>query len=250
MTPTILGNQVHPTLYHSATAQIAEWAKNNRSRYVCAANVHGVMEAWDDPGFRDVLNAADLVTPDGMPLVWTLRLKGYKAQERVYGPTLMLHTLEMAAAEGIPVGFYGGRPEILEVLIKNMKKKYPGLNVVYAHSPPFRQLTPGEDIGICQEIQDSGLRILYVGLGCPKQERWMADHKNRIQAVMLGVGAAFDFHAGAVSQAPPWMQKNGLEWLYRLTQEPGRLWKRYLWNNPRFVVLSLFDFMGLLKFEE
>jgi N-acetylglucosaminyldiphosphoundecaprenol N-acetyl-beta-D-mannosaminyltransferase len=235
------------TDYAQASSTILGWANKNTSQYVCAANVHMVMEAWDDLEFREVVNAADMVTPDGMPLVWMLRLKGRKEQQRVYGPNLMLHVLEMAAKEEIPVGFYGGRPDVLERLIERMQERFPGLNVAYAYSPPFRVLTRVEDKQICQAIQKSGLRILFVGLGCPKQERWMADHQERISAVMLGVGAAFDFHAGVISQAPYWIQSLGMEWAYRFLQEPRRLWRRYLIQNPRFVALALADLLGVLK---
>lgn len=247
MTTLILGYHVHPTNYLCATNQVIEWAEGSQQRYVCAANVHMVMEAWDDPSFRQVVNSADMVTPDGMPLVWMLRLKGEKKQQRVYGPTLMLRVLEMAANKQIPVGFYGGKPEVLDRLVSQSQRKYPALKVVYAFSPPFRPLSLEEDDEVCQEIQKSGARILFVGLGCPKQEHWMFNHRDQIPGVMLGVGAAFDFHAGVMRQAPGWMQKAGLEWLFRLIKEPGRLWKRYLLNNPRFIVLALADLLGFLK---
>jgi N-acetylglucosaminyldiphosphoundecaprenol N-acetyl-beta-D-mannosaminyltransferase len=203
------------------------------------ATVHSVMEAWDDPGFRQVLNAADLVTPDGMPLVWMLRRLGYPDQQRVYGPDLTLHVCEAAAREGVPVGFYGGLPEALEAMVSKLRRLFPGLVVAYAWSPPFRPLTPEEDAQVVREIVESGARVLFVGLGCPKQERWMGEHRGRVPAVMLGVGAAFDFHGGRVRQAPRWMQERGLEWLFRLAMEPRRLWRRYLKHNPRFVVLAL-----------
>jgi len=167
------------------------------------ATVHSVMEAWDDPGFRQVLNAADLVTPDGMPLVWMLRRLGYPDQQRVYGPDLTLHVCEAAAREGVPVGFYGGVPEALETMVSKLRRLFPGLVVAYAWSPPFRPLTPEEDAQVVREIVESGARVLFVGLGCPKQERWMGEHRGRVPAVMLGVGAAFDFHGGRVRQAPP-----------------------------------------------
>lgn len=235
--PSILGMRVDPTGYEEAVEKVAAWAREGESRYVCVANVHMVMEAHDDPTFRALVNAADLVTPDGMPLVWTLRRKGYARQERVYGPELTLRVCERAAREGLPVGFYGGHPSALEALVESLKARFPGLQVAYAYSPPFRPLTPEEDERVVQAINASGARILFVGLGCPKQERWMADHKGRVRAVMLGVGAAFDLHAGRVRQAPPWMQRLGLEWFFRLLQEPGRLWKRYLKHNPRFLWL-------------
>ncbi len=247
MTTSILGTCITPTDYVSAKHQIQIWAQNKGYRFICAANVHMLMEAWDNPGFRRIINSADMVTPDGMPLVWMLRFKGIKRQQRVYGPTLMLHVLEMAAKENIAVGFYGGEPETLDLLVKRMRARYSGLNIVYSFSPPFRTLSPDEDLEIVSSIKELGARILFVGLGCPKQERWMAAHRGQLFAVMLGVGAAFDFHAGRKSQAPSWMQKAGLEWFYRFLQEPRRLWKRYLIQNPRFVVLASADLLGILK---
>jgi len=219
------------------------------SSYVCIANVHTLMETYDSPDFRRVVNEADLVTPDGMPLVWIMRWKGAKHQERVYGPTLMLHVLDVASKENIPVGFYGGTQEVLDALIKRMQARFERLNVAFFQSPPFRELSPEEDAEIVERINRSGTRILFVGLGCPKQETWMARHRDKVQAVMLGVGAAFDFHAGLKPQAPAWLQKLGLEWLFRLLTEPRRLWKRYLYHNPRFVVLAIADLLGLLKVE-
>lgn len=235
---------ISPTSYGLATEQVMEWAKSHESRHVCAANVHMLMEAHDTPYFKEVLNTADLVTPDGMPLVWIMRLKGMKKQERVYGPTLMLHVLEAAAREGIPVGFYGGKTEVLDVLVEKMQNRYEGLNVAFALSPPFREMSLEEDSRNVKDIQQSNTRILFVGLGCPKQELWMAEHRGKIDTVMIGVGAAFDFLAGIKPQAPAWIQAIGLEWLYRLTTEPRRLWRRYLYNNPRFVFLAICDLLG------
>ncbi len=233
----ILGMRVDATSYAEATRQVLDWARAGESRYVCVANVHMVMEAYDDPGFRELINAADLVTPDGMPLVWMLRRLGCTNQQRVYGPTLTLWVAREAARQGIPVGFYGGHPEVVEKVSKKLAARFAGLQVAYCYSPPFRPLRPEEDEEIVQAINRSGVRILFVGLGCPKQERWMAAHRGRVQAVMLGVGAAFDFHAGRVPQAPSWLQNIGLEWFFRLLMEPRRLWRRYLKHNPRFVLL-------------
>jgi N-acetylglucosaminyldiphosphoundecaprenol N-acetyl-beta-D-mannosaminyltransferase len=202
------------------------------------------MEAHDSPAFHILVNDADLVTPDGMPLVWMMRLKGVRRQQRVYGPTLMLHVLAAAARAGVPVGFYGGAPEVLDKLIKRMHARHEGLNVAFSYSPPFRALTDEEDAEVVQKINQSGTRILFVGLGCPRQEIWMAQHRGRIQSVMLGVGAAFDFYAGTKPQAPSWIQVLGFEWLFRLLSEPRRLWKRYLYHNPRFVFLALVDLLG------
>ena len=197
------------------------------------------MEAYDAPGFNEIVNAADLVTPDGMPLVWTLRRLGHPEQERVYGPVLTLHVLDMAAKQKIPVGFYGGSPETIQHLLEFLKEKYPSLDIQYFYSPPFRSLTMQEDEAVIREINAAECRILLVGLGCPKQERWMAAHRSKIRVVMIGVGAAFDFYAGTKRQAPAWMQRLGLEWSFRLLQEPRRLWRRYLYHNPRFAILIL-----------
>jgi N-acetylglucosaminyldiphosphoundecaprenol N-acetyl-beta-D-mannosaminyltransferase len=237
----ILGLHVDTTTYQDVTKEIMNWAINGENRYVCVANVHMVMEAYDDATLRKVVNQADLVTPDGMPLVWMLRRLGHPLEDRVYGPTLTLRVLEAAARQGIPVGFYGGAPDVLVRLVKNVQNRYKNIQIAYRFSPPFRELTPEEDKAIVQDIEASQTRILFVGLGCPKQEQWMAAHVDRMQTVMLGVGAAFDFHAGKVRQAPNWLQNKGLEWLYRLLTEPGRLWKRYLRHNPRFAVLGMME---------
>jgi N-acetylglucosaminyldiphosphoundecaprenol N-acetyl-beta-D-mannosaminyltransferase len=234
--------------YAGACSQAIQWAQANaRKSYICAANVHMVMEAYDSPEFSKVVNNASLVTPDGMPLVWLMRLKGERGQQRVYGPTLMLHVLQAAAREDVLVGFYGGTPEVLRKLVKRMQTRFAGLTISFAWSPPFSKLSEQEDAEMVNRINQSGTQILFVGLGCPKQEIWMANHRERLNAVMLGVGAAFDFHAGVKKQAPPWMQGMGLEWLFRLLGEPGRLWKRYLYHNPRFLVLAAMDLFGLLR---
>jgi N-acetylglucosaminyldiphosphoundecaprenol N-acetyl-beta-D-mannosaminyltransferase len=243
----VIGSRISVIDYDSAVQQLGRWSHVGESRYICIANVHVVMEAWDSNDFRNLVNNADLVTPDGMPLVWMMRLKGQRHQQRVYGPTLMLHVLEAAARENIPVGFYGGGPEVLRSLVERLQVRYEGLNVAFALSPPFAEMTPAEDVKLVEKINGSGTRILFVGLGCPKQEIWMARHRGKVNAVMLGVGAAFDFHAGVKPQAPSWMQVLGLEWLFRLSTEPRRLWKRYLYHNPRFVALAIADLLGLLR---
>ena len=233
----ILGMRVDITSYKDATQQVLEWAGAEERCYICAANVHMVMETYDSEEFRKRVNCAALVTPDGMPLVWALRLLGVKEATRVYGPDLTIHVLEEATRESVPVGFYGGSPEVMTLLRKSVERRFPGLKIAYAFSPPFRPLNDEEDERIVKEINSSGARILFVGLGCPKQERWMAEHSASINTVMLAVGAAFDFLAGAKSQAPRWMMRVGLEWLFRLTTEPRRLWRRYCIQNPRFVIL-------------
>ena len=241
----IIKVNISPTSYNLATEQILKWS-TNESRYICIANVHMLMEAYDSIRYAEIINAADLVTPDGMPLVWLMRKKGKPEQQRVYGPTLMLHVLEAATRDNIPVGFYGSTPEVLETLQKKLLQRFPKLKISYVYSPPFRETTPQEDMEIINQINASNTRILFIGLGCPKQEKWMSEHRGKVNAVMLGVGAAFDFHAGLKPQAPAWMQRNGLEWLFRLITEPRRLWKRYLYHNPRFIFLAIADLLGWL----
>jgi N-acetylglucosaminyldiphosphoundecaprenol N-acetyl-beta-D-mannosaminyltransferase len=245
---SILGMRTDATSYPAAAAQILGWARAGQSRYVAVATVNNVMEAYDSAAFRSAMNAADLVTPDGMPLVWGLRLLGIRRASRVYGPDLVPAVLAAAAREGIPVGFYGATDAVLTRLIGAVRRRYAGLVVAYAWAPPFRSLSEEEDRAATAKVNASGARILFVGLSTPKQERWMASHRGRVHAVMLGVGAAFDFLAGAKRQAPRWMMRAGLEWLFRLASEPRRLAGRYLKHNPRFVVLFLAQLLGLRRF--
>ncbi len=244
----ILGQRVDYTTYERAAVQILDMARNGQGGYVCISTVHMVMEGHDDPDFQAIVNGADLVTPDGMPLVWGLKLLGIKQAERVYGPTLTPNVCREAAKQGVPVGFYGGTGEVLERMKANLLRDYPNLDIAYIYSPPFRPLTDDEDKQIVQDILASGAWILFVGLGCPKQEQWMATHKNRLPIPMVGVGAAFDFLSGVKSQAPRWIQDAGLEWLFRLFTEPKRLWRRYLYHNPRFMVLFALQLLGFKKF--
>jgi N-acetylglucosaminyldiphosphoundecaprenol N-acetyl-beta-D-mannosaminyltransferase len=234
---TIIRSVVDCTNYEKAVQKIVRWAGQHESRIVCAANVHMVMEAFDSPDFQRTVNTADLVTPDGVPLVWAMRLQGVSNQERVYGPTLTLHVCEAAATLGIPIALYGGTEESLSDFCSYLYKRFPDISIVCKIAPPFRKPTEDEDIEYTQQLIDSGARIVFVGIGCPKQEEWMAAHKGIVPAVMIGVGAAFDFHSGRVKQAPVLLQKIGMEWFFRLCMEPGRLWKRYLKHNPRFVIL-------------
>ncbi len=232
----ILGMRVDATSYAEATEAIVDMAESGRGGMTCIATVHMVMEGRDDPAFQRLVNSAELVTPDGMPLVWALRWLGVPAAERVYGPDLTPHVCAWAAAEGLQVGFYGGHPDVLDSLVHNLVARYPGLRVGFAHSPSFAASTPEEDAWVVEAIRDSGVQILFVGLGCPKQERWMAEHRESLPCAMVGIGAAFDFLAGCKPQAPRWMRDAGLEWLFRLAAEPRRLWRRYLIHNPRFAV--------------
>ncbi|WP_448573365.1 WecB/TagA/CpsF family glycosyltransferase [Trichothermofontia sp.] len=216
---------------------IQAWAEAGKSCYVIAANVHVVMTAYWQRTFQQIVNQAALVTPDGMPLVWALRLLGIPEASRVYGPDLMLAWCDRAAQSGLPLYLYGGTSTMLEKLVDRLKAAFPGITIAGSYAPPFRPLTPEEEAADVARIRESGAKVLLVGLGCPKQEQWMARHQGLLPLVMIGVGAAFSFHSGEVSQAPRWMMKAGLEWLYRLLVEPRRLWRRYLINNPAFVVL-------------
>jgi N-acetylglucosaminyldiphosphoundecaprenol N-acetyl-beta-D-mannosaminyltransferase len=239
----ILGVKVAASSYEEAAEKSVAWAKRGDSRAVFFANVHVLMEAFDDPTFRAELNAADMVNPDGMPLVWALRAMGERDASRVYGPDATEILLRVAQDSGVPVAFYGGSEGTLTTLVAEVRRRCPQLEIVFTMSPPFRPLDAAEDEEVVKRISDSGARMLFVGLGCPKQERWIIDHRGRIPAVMLGVGAAFDFLAGSKSQAPRWMMRNGLEWVFRFASEPRRLASRYLKHNPRFVVLFLHQLM-------
>ena len=239
----ILGMRVDSGTYESSSDLICQWASKAEHRYVCVSNVHMTMETVDSKAFRNVVNSADLVTSDGMPLVWMLRRLGLPDSERVYGPELVLHVCKRAERENIPIGLYGGTDESLEQFTRFLALHYPNLDVAYRYAPPFRALTPEEDDVIVKEIGLSGARILFVGIGCPKQENFMAAHRDRIKAVQIGVGAAFDFHSGSVKQAPAWMGRSGLEWLFRLAMEPKRLWRRYAIHNPRFMIRAAWQLL-------
>lgn len=233
----IIGSRIDATSYQDAWNRIEKWVRKESGAYVIAANVHVVMMGYWHKSYQKIINGAALVTPDGMPLVWGLKLLGIKKQKRVYGPDLMLTVCDRAAAEQIPIYLYGGSETTLSKLSKQLKEQYPNLIIAGTHSPPFRELTPQEEEVDIKRIEASGAKIVFVGLGCPKQEQWMARNYQKISAVFLGVGAAFSFHSQEVKQAPRWMMSMGLEWLYRFSQEPKRLWQRYLVNNPAFVVL-------------
>jgi N-acetylglucosaminyldiphosphoundecaprenol N-acetyl-beta-D-mannosaminyltransferase len=231
----VLGMRVDATTYRETTDAATDMAIAGHGGMICVANVHMVMEAFDDPAFRQIVNSADRVTPDGMPLVLALRRMGIPQAERVYGPTLTPIVCQRAAELGLPVGFYGGTRSAVEAVVTELSRRHPKLRIPFAFSPPFRPLDAAEDASVVEAIQEAGVKILFVGLGCPKQERWMAAHRDALGCVMLGVGAAFDFIAGRKRQAPAWLQRRGLEWFFRLCAEPLRLWRRYLIGNPRFL---------------
>ncbi|MCS7315451.1 MAG: WecB/TagA/CpsF family glycosyltransferase [Bryobacterales bacterium] len=241
----ILDVPVAAVTLEGALDRTLEWAERGESRYVCLATVYSLMLARDDPAYRAALTGADMAVPDGMPLVWCLHWLGWKAAGRVAGPDLVPPLLAAAEQRGIPVGFYGGRPEVLEALLRRVRERFPALRVAYAWAPPFRPLTPEEDRRVVREIRESGARILLVGLGTPKQDFWMAAHRGQVPSVMLGVGQVFDLMGGVRRRAPRWMRRCGLEWLYRLYSEPRRLWRRYLPHNPRFLFLLALERVGV-----
>lgn len=244
----VQGVGISPINYDLACDRILQAVRNGPRAYITVTGVHGVTEAQEDQAFRDILNGAYLVTPDGMPMVWYGRLTGHEIS-RVYGPTLMLKTCEMSVKEGLSHFLYGGGDGVVEKLRDRLCEKFPGLNIAGIYTPPFRQLNPEERTALKERIAALKPDIFWVGLSTPKQERFMAEYLPELDAkVMLGVGAAFDFHAGLVPQAPPWMQAIGMEWFYRLYKEPKRLWKRYLRNNPLFVARALLQATGLRKY--
>ena len=239
----ILGVRVDSTSYADATQRIIAWAKQRQSRYVCLATVNNIMEAHDCLRYAEVLEQADLVTSDGMPLVWMLRVLGLRDASRVYGPDLTQEILAAAEREQVTVGFYGGTDPLLTKLLSAIQQRDPKLQIGFSEAPPFRPATLQEDQRTIRNIQSSKVQVLFAGLGSTKQDKWMRAHRGQIDCVMLGVGAAFDYLAGAKSQAPHWMQRSGLEWLFRLATEPRRLGRRYLKHNPRFVLLALWQLL-------
>ncbi|MHB1188801.1 WecB/TagA/CpsF family glycosyltransferase [Thiobacillus sp.] len=242
-TGKVLGAHIDALSWDDAMARLLGWAHARESRYVTICNVHVVVSASRDAAYRAVINGSDMATPDGAPVAWMLRRQGFANQPRISGPDLMWALCERAAAEYIPIYCYGSTDSTLALLEDRLRAAFPDLRMMM-ESPPFRALSAEDDAAAVDRISTSGARIVFVGLGCPKQERWMAEHRGRIDAVMIGVGAAFDFHAGTVRRAPAWMRDNGLEWLHRLLSEPGRLWKRYLVTNTLFIVGAARQLLG------
>jgi N-acetylglucosaminyldiphosphoundecaprenol N-acetyl-beta-D-mannosaminyltransferase len=238
-TACVLGVDVSAITMSDALDRIEAWIAGRSKNYVCITSVHGVIESRDDPHLREIFNRAGLVTPDGMPLVWMSHALGHKRTERVYGPDLMRALSAVSAARGYRQFYYGGAEGVAEQLSLTLMRDYPGLQVVGHHCPPFREPTEEEDRLIVDRINAARPDIVWVGLSTPKQEYWMAAHLGRIEApVMIGVGAAFDFVPGLKPQAPRWMQRRGLEWVFRLVTEPRRLSRRYLSIVPRFLALA------------
>lgn len=225
---------------------IAGKITQKKSSYVCLIGAHPAVEARLKKEYAEIINKAALILPDGMSVVWAARLLGHKIKDRIYGPDLMLKLLAISEKKGYNNFFYGSTKETLRKLVKNLKDRFPHLNIVGTLSPPFRELSNDEEDSIIKRINKAKPDILWVALGAPKQDIWMSLHKDKLSGVtQIGVGAAFDFHAGAVRQAPNWVQRHGLEWFYRITQEPGRLWLRYAKCVPLFMIFALMQYMRI-----
>jgi N-acetylglucosaminyldiphosphoundecaprenol N-acetyl-beta-D-mannosaminyltransferase len=237
-TREVLGVPIAITDYEEAMDVMDGMIARRERGFVCALAVHGLMVSRTDPDMRAAVTNASLVVPDGMPLVWAANALGENLPNRVYGPELMLRYSDRCAERGHRVWLYGGRDQasLIELALR-MRRRHPGIKIVGGYSPPYRTLTDREEEGILRQIDEARPDVLWVGIGVPKQEKWMARIRDSVEVpVMCGVGAAFDFHAGRISQAPPWMQERGLEWTYRIAQEPRRLLPRYIYYNPRFMI--------------
>lgn len=230
-----------------AVKGIMDSARRGTPGYVCLANVYNVMLARRHPRYRDALNAAGMVACDGMPIRWIQKFRGHSLAQRIYGPDLMLRLAERCASQGTPIALFGGTSEALATLRSRLVQQFPSLRILYSVSPPFRDFETAPSDATVADLAASGARILFVGLGTPKQDFWMAANSARFPGVMIGVGAAFDFISGSKPQAPRWMMGLGLEWLFRLLSEPRRLWRRYLFSVPHFAALVLVEFSGLNK---
>lgn len=235
---SVFGVNYCATDYEEASTVLVEEAKKRNSYSCSALAVHGLIEAYKDRPFMSMVQKIDMVVPDGQPIRWALNsFHNLRLKDRVYGPELTLRVLQKADKEKLSVYLYGSKAETLSKLESFINTNFPNLTVCGTHPDRFREATAEEDIADIEKINNSGAHIVLVGRGCPRQEKWVSSHKGKVNAVMMAVGAAFDFHAKNVKQAPKWMQNNGLEWFFRLTQEPKRLWKRYLFTNSLFVYL-------------
>ena len=245
----VLGVGISAINLDLAVAAVAEALERRAKSYICVTGVHGVSEAQLDPDFRAILNRSFLTTPDGMPMVWMGRWQGFRAMARVYGPDLMLRICEYSQSRGLTHFLYGGAPGVAEELKRRLEHRFPGLKIAGTYTPPFRPLTAEEEQNLTRLVGTLKPDFFWVGLSTPKQERFMAHYCEKLDAtIFFGVGAAFDFHAGRMRQAPRWMQRSGLEWLFRLACDPGRLWKRYLKNNPLFLFRAFCQVTGIRKY--
>jgi N-acetylglucosaminyldiphosphoundecaprenol N-acetyl-beta-D-mannosaminyltransferase len=245
----ILGVGVTAVNMELALDETESLLQRGEQGYVCVTGVHGIMEAQSDEQFRAILNRSFLTTPDGMPTVWLGRLQGFKQMTRVYGPDYMLGLCERSVARGYRHFLYGGKDGVAELLREKLTRRFPGLNIVGTYTPPFRPLNAAEENDLRAQLEASQADVLWCGLSTPKQERFMDAYSHRLPVkLMVGVGAAFDLLSGNLAEAPDWMKRAGLQWLYRLIKEPRRLWRRYLINNPKFTWLILLQLTGIKGF--
>lgn len=248
---SILGMEIDQLPPEIILSKIIRWSEKleseGRSHYVCVSNVHQCMECFDDQSLKMIVNGADIVMTDSQILTWFQKFLGFDSPYSAMRSQHFTERLcELAAEADIKIGFYGGTEESLPILTRKLNEKYPNLTISFAASPPFRSVTEAEDQQYIRRINDSGAKILFLGIGCPKQERWMGDHADQLSTVMIGVGAAFDFISGTKRQPPTWVHRMGLEWLFRLCTEPRRLGKRHLYHNPRFIFHSILQKFGKL----
>lgn len=249
-TKKVLGVPIRAINYAAAVDEIVGAAKDRRPLTVAALAVHGVMTGALDPEHRYRLNKLDFLVPDGQPVRWALRwLYNVKLPDRVYGPNLMLEVCRAAEQHNLPIYLHGSTDETLDVLAANLRRKLPKLTIAGKQTSKFRQLSAEEKSRVVQQIKNSGARIIFSGLGCPRQEVWAYEYRDVLSSPILAVGAAFNFHAGNLEQAPRFLQDRGLEWAYRLYREPRRLWQRYLILNPLYLILLLAQWMKIRSFE-
>jgi N-acetylglucosaminyldiphosphoundecaprenol N-acetyl-beta-D-mannosaminyltransferase len=242
----VLGVGVHAVDMQSTALLFAERIRNGEKGYVCLTGVHGIMEAQQDPDLKSIFAKALLVAPDGMPTVWMGHLQGFTTMRRVFGPDLMVDIMGRAEFRNCVHFLCGGKPGVAESLRDEMLRRFPWVQIAGTYSPPFRQMTAMEESELEANVRSLRPDIIWVGLSTPKQERFMARYLPMLDTkLMVGVGAAFLFHTGAIQDSPQWVKLSGLQWLHRLLQEPSRLWKRYLLNNPRFIFFALLQFIGL-----
>jgi N-acetylglucosaminyldiphosphoundecaprenol N-acetyl-beta-D-mannosaminyltransferase len=246
----VLGVGIHAVDMSSAVETIAKAVTNRTKGYVCATGVHGVMEAQRDSSLRKIFSKALLVVPDGMPTVWMGRLQGLRAMRRVFGPDLMLAAFGAIALRDCSHFLYGGPPGVAQQLEANLRQRFPNAQIVGTYTPPFRPLNEAESADLCEVLDHLRPDVVWVGLSTPKQERFMAEYLPRLNTtLMIGVGAAFDFHTGRLNDSPQWVKQSGLQWLHRLCQEPARLWRRYLLNNPLFLAQAALQLTGIRRFD-
>ena len=246
----VLGVGVHAVDLPRAVEAIETAVAERQRGYVCVTGVHGVMEAQRDPRFREIMDRALLVVPDGMPMVWVGRTQGLDQIGRVFGPDLMSEMCRRSAKTNVTHFLYGGKTGVAEELRSNLERRYPGLQILGTFTPPFRPLLPNEQVDLENLLARLKPDVIWVGLSTPKQERFMSEFISRVpQTIMIGVGAAFDVHTGRAKDAPDWVKKAGLQWVHRLLQEPSRLWRRYLINNPQFLWMILLQLSGLASYQ-